>query len=222
MHEMDYFASSTKRSLDERRHAIKEVGIRQTPTVDFLNYGFDYFDNHDYGVGYGGYRYDGRYADAAHQLVDAFGLKEGDSILEIGCAKGYILYEFQQLGMHVTGLDASTYAIAHAKEEIRDKIILNSNACLPFTDGSFDFVLAKEVIPHLEASQALKLVSECMRVTKDKTKLFLELQCAETDESAAMMKTWDVTHLTIKPSRWWVSQLRQLGFAGTYHCKPLF
>ena len=222
MREADYFASAAKRPAEERRRAIEKAGIRESHTADFVGYGFDYFDNPDYGVGYGGYQYDGRYRDAARRICDAFGLQPGNSVLEVGCAKGYILYEFHELGLQVTGVDASAYAIAHAKEEIRDRIVLNSSGKLPFTNESFDFVLAKEVIPHLEMPAALELISECMRVARDKTKIFLELQCAESEEGAMLMKAWDVTHTTIKPGNWWVARLKELGYEGAYHCKPLF
>jgi protein-L-isoaspartate(D-aspartate) O-methyltransferase len=223
--EADYFGDAVKRSAEERRRRIEANGIRTERaqhSEDFVGYGFDYYDNPDYGVGYGGYHYDGRYQDVARRFCEDFGLRAGDRVLEVGCAKGYILYEFHRLGLDVTGADASAYAIAHAKEEIRDRIVLNSGSRLPFTDGSFDFVLAKEVIPHLEEAQALELIAECMRVARDRAKLFLELQCANSDEGALLMKAWDVTHLTIKPDRWWVARLRELGYEGAYHCKPLF
>jgi protein-L-isoaspartate(D-aspartate) O-methyltransferase len=220
--EVDFFASAVKRPADERRQILARGGLTRVPSGDFLAYGFDYFDNPGYGAGYGGYDYDGRYREAAAVIYQAFNLQPGSRMLEVGCAKGYLLYEFHRLGLDVAGVDASAYAIAHAKEEIRDKIVLNSSGKLPFTDGSFDFVLAKEVIPHLEMPAALDLISECMRVTRDKTKIFLELQCAESEEGAMLMKAWDVTHSTIKPGSWWVARLNELGYQGAYHCKPLF
>ncbi len=181
-------------------------------------YGFDYFDNPEC-VGYGGYHYDGRYKPAAARMCDAFGLSSGSKVLEIGCAKGFILYEFHLLGLEVAGLDASAYAISQAKDEIRDNLRLNTTADIPFADQSFDFVLAKEVIPHLAEADALKMIQEIMRVGKDS---FLQIQCADTPESADLMKRWDVTHQTIRPETWWVAQLEALGYRGAYHCRALF
>src|SRR3546814_9791901 len=40
--------------------------------------------------GYGGYRYDGRWVPVAHRLIDHYGLRPGDRVLDIGCAKGFL------------------------------------------------------------------------------------------------------------------------------------
>lgn len=220
MHEIDLLGSAPMRPSDERLKLIRQAG-RATPSADFEDYGYDYFDNTEYGVGYGGYVYDGRYRSAVERLVKHFGLRPGASVLEVGCAKGFILYEFHALGFHVTGVDASAYAIAHAKEEVRHRLILGTGSRLPFADGSFDLVLAKEVIPHLEEEEALNLIAECMRVSNGRG-AFLEIQCAEGEQSAELMKAWDVTHKTIKPKAWWAQQLARLGYSGAFHCKVLF
>ena len=45
-------------------------------------------------------------------------LKPGSKILDIGCGKGFLLYDFTQVvpGVEVTGIDISEYAIEHSKE----------------------------------------------------------------------------------------------------------
>ena len=181
-------------------------------------YGFDYFDNPKY-VGYGGYHYDGRYRGAALRMCREFGLAPGDKVLEVGCAKGFILYEFHVLGMKVAGLDASAYAVSVAKSEVRSQIRQHSSPELPFADQEFDFVLAKDMLPHLGAAEAVKLIGEIMRVGKNG---FLEIQCADTEDSRTKMKRWDVTHQTIESEEWWTDKLAGLGYGGAYHCRVLF
>ena len=208
---INIFSETAQRAAGDRlAHLSKRVPAP--------GYGYDYFDNPEC-IGYGGYRYDGRYKPAAARMCDLFGLAPGSKVLEIGCAKGFILYEFHLLGHEVTGLDASAYAISQAQTEIREKLRLQTSAELPFADQSFDFVLAKEVIPHLEESDALKLIQEIMRVGRAS---FLQIQCADTPESADLMKRWDVTHQTIRPEAWWVEKLEALGYRGAYHCRALF
>jgi len=208
---LNIFGDSAKRSAEDRRAHL----AKPAPAP---GYGYDYFDNPDY-VGYGGYRYDGRYRGAAERMRDHFGLATGSKVLEIGCAKGFILYEFHVLGMDVTGLDASSYAVANGKAEIRDRLSVHTSPRLPFADKTFDLVLAKEVLPHLEERDALTLIGEIMRVGKA---AFLELQCADTPESAEMMKQWDQTHQTIKSEAWWKDSLAALNYTGAYHCRNLF
>ncbi|MDX2224357.1 MAG: methyltransferase domain-containing protein [Rhodospirillaceae bacterium] len=208
---LDIFGTTTKRTASERQAHL----AKPSPPP---GYGYDYFDNPAY-IGYGGYRYDGRYRAAAERMRDQFGLKPGSKILEVGCAKGFILYEFHVLGMDVTGLDASAYAIANAKPEIRDRLQLHSSADLPFNEREFDFVLAKEVLPHLSPVDAIRLVREIMRVGRAS---FLEIQCANTLESAELMKRWDQTHQTIRSESWWYARLADIGYEGAFHCRELF
>jgi ubiquinone/menaquinone biosynthesis C-methylase UbiE len=208
---LDIFGTTANRSPADRLAHLS----KPSPAP---GYGYDYFDNPDY-VGYGGYHYDGRYKAAAEKMRDHFDLKAGDKVLEIGCAKGFILYEFFQLGMDVVGLDASAYAIANSKSEIKDKLRLHTSSDLPFPDQSFAFVLAKEILPHLEENDAQRMIAEIKRVGRS---AFLEIQCADTPESANMMKRWDQTHQTIKPATWWTGKLEEFGYNGAYHCRCLF
>ena len=56
-------------------------------------YGFDYWDG-DRRFGYGGYKYlPGRWKKAAETLIRDYGLGPGSRILDIGCGKGFLLYE---------------------------------------------------------------------------------------------------------------------------------
>ena len=47
--------------------------------------------------GYGGYKYDGRWAILAKKLIELYNLQDGASILDVGCGKGFVLYEFKQM-----------------------------------------------------------------------------------------------------------------------------
>ncbi|MBT5373838.1 MAG: methyltransferase domain-containing protein, partial [Rhodospirillaceae bacterium] len=81
-------------------------------------WGRDYWDG-DRKYGYGGYSYDGRWRPIAEKMAAHYGLKAGDRILDIGCGKGFLLYEFTQAmpGVEIAGIDISEYAIENAKEE---------------------------------------------------------------------------------------------------------
>lgn len=217
----DIFGSSQPRSACARKKLIAERQHHGPESSDFLNYGYDYFDNSDYGIGYGGYSYDGRYASSVELIAKEFDLAPGMQILEVGCAKGFILYEFFKQGYHVQGVDLSEYATANTPAEISEKISCASSTDLAFADDSFDFSFSKEMLPHLAEPDIDKAVNELMRVTKG-NQIFLEIQVATSDSSSELIRKWDDTHQTIKKPAWWLNKLNQLDFDGTVNFKPLF
>ena len=94
MSDTKFFSTTGLRSIRERREKIANFIPNPSKRIDFLGYGYNYYDNADYGVGYGGYYYDGRYADSVTKMITHYGLKPEDKVLEIGCAKGFVLCEF--------------------------------------------------------------------------------------------------------------------------------
>ena len=73
-------------------------------------WGYDYWDG-DRRIGYGGMHYDGRWRKVAQAMVDHYGLKAGDKVLDVGCGKGFLLYDFTQVlpGLEVSGLDGNLW-----------------------------------------------------------------------------------------------------------------
>ena len=57
-------------------------------------FGVEYFDEPDF-PSYKGYRYDGRWQGVAKRMSEYFGLNDGASILDVGCAKGFFLYDLK-------------------------------------------------------------------------------------------------------------------------------
>lgn len=213
------FFPSSSRTNEERRRICLDESIQTSFSNSYHKFGYDYFDNPDLGIGYGGFSYDGRYADAASRICQFYGLKPGDRVLEIGCAKGFLLVEFLSLGMKVAGLDLSEYAIRSSHPTVKGRIQLGDSIHLPFRDSSFDLVVAKEVLPHIPADGLNVAINECMRVAKGP--IFFEIQCGETPVEIDYMLRWDPTHQTARSSKWWDALFANLGYEGDVNYKVL-
>ena len=75
----------TTRNISERKN------LKTKKIIDISRkYGRLYFDG-DRKYGYGGYYYDGRWKKVAKNIVKKYNLKKGDKVLDIGCAKGFLV-----------------------------------------------------------------------------------------------------------------------------------
>ena len=111
---------------------------------------YDYWDG-DRKTGYGGMKYDGRWRKVADAMIAHYNIKPGDKILDVGCGKGFLLYDFAQAlpGVEVRGLDISAYAIEHAKAEVKEFLVEGHAKRLPFADGEFDLVVSINTLHNL-------------------------------------------------------------------------
>ncbi|HMF12168.1 MAG TPA: class I SAM-dependent methyltransferase, partial [Gemmataceae bacterium] len=133
----------SKRPIDERASRVTDAD-----RAIARQFGRDYFDG-DRIHGYGGYHYHPRFWQATvRRFRDHYGLKPGDCVLDVGCAKGFMLHDFKELipGLTIAGIDISEYAIAHAKEEVKPFLRVGNAKELPYDDRSFDLVVAINTI----------------------------------------------------------------------------
>lgn len=155
-------------------------------------WGYDYWDG-DRLIGYGGYKYDGRWRPVAEKMAKHYGLKVGDRVLDVGCGKGFLLYEFTQAlpGISVSGLDVSTYAIEHAKPEVRSCLQFGNAVALPFQDGAFDFVVSLATLHNLPLESLIRAVREVDRVGKGSSYILVESW--RNDVEKANLLAWQNT-----------------------------
>ncbi len=175
----------------------------------------DYWDG-DRKTGYGGMRYDGRWRQVADAMVSHYGLAAGDRVLDVGCGKGFLLYDLTQAcpGLDVTGLDISCYAIANAKEEIRDRLVEGTAARLPFADQSFDLVISITTLHNLHCYDLNTALQEIERVGRKHK--YICVEGYRNEEEKANLLYWQLTcemFCTPQEWEWWFAQT---GYTGDY------
>ena len=101
-------------------------------------FGKEFFDG-ERKTGYGGFNYHPRFwQPVVPTIVEQYGIKSCNKILDVGCAKGFMLKDMMELipGIEVAGIDISHYAIDNAISDVKPFL---KNACatnLPFDDKS--------------------------------------------------------------------------------------
>lgn len=205
------FSSSTKRDYVQR---VVEHDKAESATVA-RQWGRDYWDG-DRRYGYGGYRYDGRWRPVAERMAAHYGLKAGMRILDIGCGKGHLLYEFTRVvpGIEVRGVDISAYGVEHAQEEMRPYLSVNNATELPYADREFDFVLSLATLHNLGISDLFRALTELNRVKRGPAYVMVESWRNEREK--ANLLYWQLTCQSFHDVAGWEWIFRKAGYDGDY------
>lgn len=215
MKEIDFITAlhtNTKRDYVQR---VVEHDKAESATIA-KQWGKDYWDG-DRRYGYGGYTYDGRWRVVAEAMAAHYKLKAGDKILDVGCGKAFLLYEFTQVvpGIEVCGIDVSEYGIAHAKEEVKPFLQIAGAQDLPFDDNEFDFVYTLNTFHNLKIPDLYKAMQEVERVGKNDKKYIL-LESYRNESEKANLLYWQLTCESFYSPEEWVWIYQQNDFHGDY------
>ena len=130
----------TKRNYLERVNKINKAEA----AIKAKKWDYDYWDG-SRDINYGGYHYDGRWEPIAKKMIAHYNLKEDAKILDVGCGKGFLLYELKKLlpKCEVKGLDISNYAIKNSHMLIKNNLIqFDVRTKLPFKANEFDLAIS--------------------------------------------------------------------------------
>jgi len=178
-------------------------------------YGYDFWDG-DRKFGYGGFKYDGRWKAIAEAMVKHYNIKPGDKILDIGCGKGFLLYEFSKIvpGLHVSGIDISEYALQHSIEEMKPFLQSGNAISLPYEDNNFDLVISLNTLHNLYCYDLVKALKEIERVGK--TNKYIVVESYRTEEEKVNLMYWVLTgECFFTPDEWkWFYDIA--GYKGDY------
>jgi SAM-dependent methyltransferase len=169
-------------------------------------------------TGYGGYSYDGRWLEVARRMATHYGLKSGDRVLDVGCGKGFLLYEFTQAvpGIGVAGLDISRYALEHAKPEVAGFLAEGNATSLPYADKSFDFVVSINTLHNLQLPELELALREIERVGRRHK--YILMDGYRNEEEKVNLTYWQLTCECFFSPREWEWVFEKTSYRGDYGC----
>ena len=151
----------------------------------------------------------------AYEIIKALGLKEGDSVLDFGCAKGYLVKALRLLKIDASGFDISEYAISQADSDVK-RHVANT-----IPDKRFDFIICKDVLEHMSAH----LVGETLKtLAKHTDRVFIVVPLGDGEKYLVPSYELDITHVIREPLSWWESEVSKAGFEciqARYECGHL-
>lgn len=198
----DYLA----RMVDEKVHCMLKA----------KEYEYDYWDG-DRRYGYGGYRYmPGRWKPVAEALIREYGLKPGDSVLDVGCGKAVLLYEMQLLipELQLTGFDVSVHGLNDVPPDFKGNIFkYRAQDAFPFGDKAFDLVISLGCLHNLRIFELKSALGEIERVGKQG---YVMLESYRNELELFNLQCWALTCESFFDTAEWIWLYRHFGYTGDY------
>ncbi len=207
----------TANHLKTKRNYIERMTSDKVYCMNIAkNYGFDYWDG-ERKFGYGGYKYiPGWWKESAENLINQYKLTTNSKVLDIGCGKGFLLYEIQLLlpGIKITGVDSSEYAIKNIHSElVGDFYTQKAQENFSYEDLHFDLVISTGTLHNLKIYDLKKAFLEIERLGRSK---FIMVESYRNDLEFFNLECWALTAQSLFAVDEWVWFFKEIGYTGDY------
>jgi len=203
--------------LNEYGNVVDDILFEQLILEKARSFGKEYFDGNRI-EGYGGYSYNPKYWHrVATDIIAEYGLKPGDSVLEIGCAKGFLLNDLQEIipGLIVRGIDISKYAVNQALPSVKSNIEVGDAQNLPYQDNSFDLVISINMLSELPINSCKLALKEIIRVSKMHS--FITVNSWRNKREKEKLFAWNISALTNLSTNDWLDLFCEVQYQGDYY-----
>jgi cyclopropane fatty-acyl-phospholipid synthase-like methyltransferase len=148
----------------------------------------------------------------AARMVAHCGIAPEDTILDFGCARGYLVKALRRLGYNAWGYDVSQWALDNSDEQVREYLICNDSALF---SQSFDWVIAKDVLEHVDGiAQAIGTLKDISRKgVLAIVPLAHVVRGSPHPQYDVPEYELDVTHIHRRPLAWWTGHFHQAGWS---------
>ena len=207
----------TKLHLKTKRNYLERMQNNKIYCMKIANkFEKEYWDG-DRKFGYGGYRYiKNRWKGVAETIIKKFKLNKNSKVLDIGCGKGYLIYEIKKIipEINISGLEISRYAIKNAHPIIKKNIFFgDANKKLKFKRKEFDLLISFGCLHNLEIRKLLFALSEIERVSK---KQFLLVESYRNEKELFNLQCWALTCKSFLSKNDWKWLFNKRNFSGFY------
>tara|TARA_Y100000590_G_scaffold453511_1_gene598682 strand:+ start:134 stop:796 length:663 start_codon:yes stop_codon:yes gene_type:complete len=207
----------TNNHLKTKRNYIQRMVNNKVKCMSVAKkYGKDYWDGKRK-YGYGGYKYiNGYLAPVAKKLIKIFKLSNNSKIIDIGCGKGFLLYEIKKIlpNIKIVGLDISRYAKKNAKKEIKKQIrICNVKNKLPFSYKSFDLAISINCFHNLKIHHLEFALNEIIRISNQQ---YISVESYRNNLELFNLQCWALTCESFFSKSEWEWLFKKNKFKGFY------
>ena len=205
------FHKKTKRNYVERMFNKKIICMNVA-----RKFSFDYWDGlRKYG--FGGNKYiPNLLTPVAKKIIKTYNLNNKSKILEVGCGKGYLLYEIKKIlpNIKIYGFDISKYALKNSKSEVKKYLFHHlAQKKYKFEDKYFDLVISLNTLHNLQIFDLNKSLAEIERVGKKK---FIVVESYKNTRQLFNLQCWALTCQSFFSYNEWKWLYKKLKYKGDF------
>jgi 2-polyprenyl-3-methyl-5-hydroxy-6-metoxy-1,4-benzoquinol methylase len=156
----------------------------------------------------------------AMALVDYLGLDRTHTILDFGCAKGFLVKALRMLNRQAWGVDVSQYAIDNSDSEIKKYCAITKpdfSLAYPYNGNKmpamFDYCISKDVFEHIPEEMLRKIVTKMPA-----TIMFVVVPLGNGKKYNIPSFHLDKTHIHKQPLDWWQELFDDCGWSTVEAC----
>lgn len=150
----------------------------------------------------------------AHFIINELNLDTTTSVLDFGCAKGYLVKALRLLNIPALGVDVSNYAINNVDIAVKNYCALITGVYDPYLyQFEYNVVLAKDVFEHIPEGELIYLLNKFKSNTFH---IYAIIPLSENDHCGKYIIPAydnDITHLIFKSKEWWFNLFTTNGWS---------
>lgn len=152
----------------------------------------------------------------AHHLIQNLNIKRDETVLDYGCAKGFLVKALRLLDIQASGVDVSQYAISEAPHQVSQFCHhitgVDDESCY---ETNYDWLISKDVFEHIDEQDLNILLTKAQDSIR---KMFVAIPLGKESAEGFVIPNYDqdITHITIKPLQWWKDLFTSNGWKISY------
>ena len=148
-----------------------------------------------------------------HHLARECPFSVDDTILDFGCAKGYIVHALRLLGYEAYGVDISEYAISQAPKEVNGYVrLIQPYETLKYTfrmPKKYNWIICKDILEHIPYER----IDEQIQILADSCNdLIAMVPLGDGEKYHIPAYEQDITHIIREDLEWWNKRFMANGF----------
>lgn len=133
-------------------------------------------------------------------------IKDGDTVYDVGCARGFLVKALRMRGVLASGYDTSKWAIENADPEIRAYVSTSLNV----PKLGWDFVISKDTMEHVPLAELKLLMPQLVQAARKSLLIIVPLTWHPDGPYLRDEDNADPSHVIAQPLEWWMDLLHSV------------